>query len=148
MDKTRYSDEELQEFDLLIDEQLDQAKQQLQFYVDQIDEVSQSDDAKQKGLDDGTTTAETERLHTLAARQRKLIQHLENAKMRIQNKVYGICRETGKLISKERLRAVPHATLSIAAKQGRGQLISTYSQNNWMYSLVIQLFQRPNRAKF
>ncbi len=118
-EKTRYSDAELAEFETLIDEKLDKARQQLKFYLDQINDVGQSADSKQKGLDDGTTTMETEKLHTLAARQRKLIQHLENAKMRIQNKVYGVCRETGKLISKDRLRAVPHATLSIAAKEGR-----------------------------
>jgi RNA polymerase-binding transcription factor DksA len=62
---------------------------------------------------------ESERLYTNAARQRKLIRHLENALIRIENKVYGVCRNTGKLISKERLRAVPHATLSIEAKQNR-----------------------------
>jgi RNA polymerase-binding transcription factor DksA len=74
---------------------------------------------KIKGLDDGTGVAESERLYTMAARQRKHIQHLAHALLRIKNKVYGICRVTGKLIAKERLLAVPHATLSIEAKQGR-----------------------------
>ena len=73
-------------------------------------------DAKVRGLDDGTGTAEKEQLMTLAGRQRKHIQHLENALLRVNNKVYGVCRETGNLISKERLLVVPHATLSIAAK--------------------------------
>lgn len=118
-EKNRYSSDELEEFDVLIDEKLLQARQQLQFYSDQISDVGQSADAKQKGLEDGSTTAETERLYTLASRQRKLIQHLENAKLRIKNNVYGLCRESGKLISKERLRAVPHATLSITSKQKR-----------------------------
>lgn len=118
-EKTRYSDEELNEFEALLNEKLNQARKQLQFYHDQIKELSESDDAKQKGLDDGTSTADAERLHTLAARQGKLIKHLDNAKMRIQNKVYGICRVTGKLISKERLKAVPHATLSISAKSAQ-----------------------------
>ncbi len=118
-EKTRYTNAELKEFEILIEDKLVQARQQLKFYLDQISDVGQSADAKQKGLEDGTSTAETERLHTLAARQRKLIQHLENAKLRIKNNVYGLCRETGKLISKERLKAVPHATLSISAKQKR-----------------------------
>ena len=117
VEKTRYSDSELQEFEQLIDEKIEKAREQLEYYLSQIQEFGESQDAKQKNLDDGTTTAETERLYTLAARQRKLIQHLDNAKLRIKNKVYGVCRVTGKLISKERLRAVPHATLSIDAKQ-------------------------------
>lgn len=119
IEKTRYSDAELAEFDQLINDKLAQAREQLQFYMGQIEEISESDDAKQISIDDGSATAELERIHTMAARQKKLIQHLENAKLRIQNKVYGICRETGKLISKERLRAVPHATLSIDAKQSQ-----------------------------
>lgn len=119
MEKTRYSDKELDEFEFIIDDKLQKAKEQLEYYLNQIQEFGESQDAKQKNLDDGTTTAETERLYTLASRQRKLIQHLENAKLRIKNKVYGICRESGKLISKERLKAVPHATLSIDAKQRR-----------------------------
>ena len=70
---------------------------------------------------DGLSTVESERLTTLAGRQRKLISHLENALIRIKNKVYGVCRESGVLISKERLMAVPHATLSIAAKQTKNK---------------------------
>lgn len=118
-EKSRYSDQELNEFEALLDGKLNQAQEQLQFYNDQIKELSESDDAKQKGLDDGTSTADSERLHTLAARQGKLIKHLENAKLRVKNKVYGICRVSGKLISKERLKAVPHATLSISAKNAQ-----------------------------
>lgn len=116
-EKTRYSDKELSEFDAIIDDKLAKAREQLDYYLDQLKEISESPEGKIKGLDDGISTIETERLHTMAARQKKLIQHLENAKLRIANKVYGVCRVTGKLISKERLRAVPHATLSIAAKQ-------------------------------
>lgn len=115
--KTRYSDEELDEFRFLIEQKLAQAKDELHFYLSQLSEMTESSDAKIKGLDDGIGTSENERLTSLAARQKKHIQHLENALIRIQNKVYGICRATGKLISKERLRAVPHATLSIEAKQ-------------------------------
>ena len=115
--KTKYNDSELAEFEKVIDEKLTKAKEQLSYYMDQIQELSENDDSKLKGLDDGISSVETERLYTMAARQKKLIQHLENAKLRIKNKVYGICRVTGKLISKERLMAVPHATLSIEAKQ-------------------------------
>ena len=117
--KTRYSDEELEEFQQLIEKKLQKANGELDYYMSQLRDMADNDDAKVRGLDDGTTTVETERLHTMAARQQKLIKHLENALIRIQNKVYGVCRETGTLISKERLRAVPHATLSIHAKTGR-----------------------------
>lgn len=116
---TRYSDEELEEFRSIIEGKLARVKEQLQFYLDQVADDADGPDSKIKGLDDGVSTAEKERVGTLASRQQKLIKHLENALIRIENRVYGICRETGKLISKERLRAVPHATLSIKAKQGR-----------------------------
>jgi DnaK suppressor protein len=115
--KTRYSDDELKEFEQLLDDKLSKANEQLKFYLEQIQELSENDDSKLKGLDDGMSSVETERLYTMAARQKKLIQHLQNAKLRIRNKVYGVCRVTGKLISKKRLMAVPHATLSIEAKQ-------------------------------
>lgn len=117
--KTRYSDEELKEFDQLLDEKLEKAKEQLAYYEDILEEQANNSDAKVKGLDDGASTQETEATARMAGRTRKHIEHLQNAKMRIQNKVYGVCRETGKLISKERLRAVPHATLSIEAKKAR-----------------------------
>lgn len=117
--KTRYSDEELKEFEALIVEKLEKAKQQLTYYLQQLSDLAENPDIKLKGLDDGIGTAESERLNNMAARQEKLIKHLENALIRIKNKVYGVCRETGKLISKDRLRAVPHATLSIEAKEGR-----------------------------
>lgn len=117
--KTRYSDEELTEFKSLINRKLTHAKDELNFLQSQLSDRADNQDAKLKGLDDGIGTAETERLSTLAARQEKYIKHLENALIRIQNKVYGICRETGKLIPKARLKAVPHATLSIEAKMSR-----------------------------
>lgn len=116
--KSRYSDEELNEFKALIEEKLEKAKSELNFYLQQLSDMADNPDAKIRGLDDGIGTAESERLSTMANRQKKYIQHLENALIRIQNKVYGICRKTGKLISKDRLKAVPHATLSIEAKQG------------------------------
>lgn len=117
--KTRYSDQELAEFESLIDQKLEKAKKELNFYVSQLSDRADNPDSKSKGLDDGIGTAENERLSTLAARLKKHIQHLENAKIRIQNKVYGICRVSGKLIAKPRLLAVPHATLSIEAKQAK-----------------------------
>jgi RNA polymerase-binding transcription factor DksA len=118
-EKTRYSDEELLEFKSLIEKKLAVAREQLDFYLRQLSEMADNPDQKVKGLDDGAGTAENEQLTSMAARQKKHIQHLENALIRIENKAYGVCRKTGKLISKERLRAVPHATLSIEAKQGR-----------------------------
>ena len=115
----KYSKKELSEFRELIDNKLIMAREQLDYYLKQIEELAESPEAKVKGLDDGIGTVETERLHTLANRQRTLIQHLENAKLRVINNTYGVCRATGKLISKERLKAVPHATLSIKAKQSQ-----------------------------
>ena len=114
---TRYSDDDLKIFEALIDERIAKARGQMDFYKAQISELGDNEDAKFKNLSESTTASDAERLYDMASRQRKLIQHLENAKLRIHNKVYGVCRETGKLISKERLMAVPHATLSIEAKQ-------------------------------
>lgn len=115
--KSRYSDEELEEFRSIIKVKLKQANEDLNFTINQLKSMADNDDSKFKGLDDGSTSAEIERLSTLKGRQQKYITHLENALIRIDNKVYGICRETGKLIQKERLKAVPHATLSIEVKQ-------------------------------
>jgi len=117
--KTKYSSNELKEFEDIIDKKLEKAKEQLEFYLAQLRGLADNSDAKVRGLDDGTGAFENERITTMAGRQKKLIQHLENAKLRILNKIYGVCRVTGKLISKERLKAVPHATLSIEAKQTR-----------------------------
>lgn len=117
--KTRYTDKELGMFDKLIDEKLKTAMEQLNFYEKQLSELADSPDAKMKALDDASGSMEAERISELAVRLKKYITHLQNAKLRIKNKVYGICRETGKLISKERLKAVPHATLSIQAKEAR-----------------------------
>ncbi len=119
MAKTRYSDKELTMFDKLIVAKLEKSSEELEYYLNQIKELAEREETKIKGLDDGNGTVESERLQSLAARQRKLIQHLENARIRIKNKVYGVCRDTGVLISKARLKAVPHATLSIQAKQRR-----------------------------
>jgi DnaK suppressor protein len=120
-EKTRYSDEELSEFKQIILEKLDQAKKDYELLKSAITQ-SESNDTQDtsptfKVLEEGAATLSKEESGKLAQRQLKFIQHLQAALVRIENKTYGICRETGKLISKERLRAVPHATLSIDAKQ-------------------------------
>ena len=116
-EKTRYSDEELEEFRVLIQEKLDKAQQEyeeLRSYVSNSEGNDVNDTSPTfKTLEEGATTLSKEESGRLAQRQIKFIQHLQAALIRIENKSYGICRETGKLIPKERLRAVPHATLSI-----------------------------------
>jgi DnaK suppressor protein len=119
--KNRYSDEELEEFKELIAKKLDEAKQDLVLLRSSLshsDDNSTNDTANTfKMMEDGSETTSREETAQLAVRQEKFIQHLENALSRIENKTYGICRVTGKLIQKERLKLVPHATLSIEAKQ-------------------------------
>lgn len=121
-EKTRYSDSELQEFKDLILSKLESARAELEDYQKQIqkkDGGASDGDYKYNGLEDSGLMAEREYLNQMAARQQQFIKHLEKALVRIENKTYGICRETGKLIQPERLRAVPHATLSIEAKQAQ-----------------------------
>jgi len=113
----RYGDDDLNEFRILVEEKISETEERLNYYLKQLNEHGQTEDAKVRGLDDGLNTIETERLSTMASRQKKLINHLRNALIRIENKSYGICRVTGNLISKQRLKAVPHATLSIKAKE-------------------------------
>ena len=113
----RYSDKDLAEFEELIKGKLEKARKELDYYQEQI--RYEVNDNKYGGLEDGAITNERETLNEMASRQIKFIQHLENALVRIRNKTYGICRQTGKLIAKERLKAVPHATLSIEAKMAK-----------------------------
>lgn len=115
----RYSDSDLAEFKALIEKKIAYAKADLDFYMDSLKEMSENPDNKVKGIDDGSASSEVTRLNTLANRQEKHLKHLENALQRIESKTYGICRETGVLIPKERLKAVPHATLSVEAKMSR-----------------------------
>ena len=119
-EKTRYSDTELQEFKFLITEKLRSSKEELGALAQSLSNpnINGTDDTAgtYKTLEDGSATLEKESLTQLASRQRKFIDSLESALVRIENKTYGVCRETGKLIPKERLRAVPHATLSMEAK--------------------------------
>lgn len=115
--KTHYSDKELKSFKELLNQKLTDAKTELEHLQSQILE-SGKDAAETKfmSMDDGAGTLEKEYLNQMASRQIQYIKHLENALIRIENKTYGKCRETGVLISKERLMAVPHTTLSIDAK--------------------------------
>ena len=119
-EKSRYSDTELEEFKELILIKLESARNELKAYTDQLTNAASNgtDDTSNKyiTLEEGSATMEKEQISQLAARQRKFINHLENALIRISNKTYGICRKSGKLIAKKRLQAVPHATLSIEAK--------------------------------
>ena len=121
MAELRYSDKDLKEFEDLIHEKLASAREdldQLQRSLSHSDDNSTEDTAPTfKMMEDGSETMSREETAQLAARQQKFIQSLQNALLRIKNKTYGICRVTGKLIPKERLRLVPHATLSIEAKQ-------------------------------
>jgi len=115
--KTKYNDIELNEFQELIQEKLYNAHKELHYLTEQIHKSTNGDaDSKIVSLEDGARTLEKEYLNQMAARQVQYIQHLENALIRIKNKTYGICRSTGLLINKERLKAVPHTTLSIEAK--------------------------------
>ncbi len=119
-EKTRYSDAELQEFKDLILEKMRIAKEELASLTQSLSNpnLNGTDDTAgtYKTLEDGSATLEKEQINQLAARQKKFIDNLEAALVRIENKTYGVCRETGKLIQKERLRAVPHTTLSMEAK--------------------------------
>ncbi|MDQ6756633.1 MAG: TraR/DksA C4-type zinc finger protein [Bacteroidota bacterium] len=118
----RYSDAELNEFRELIQRKLETAKKELgylQGLITRKDEMGGDDtDNRYMTMEDGSLSMEREQLSQMASRQITFIDHLEKAMMRIENKTYGICRVTGKLIDKARLRAVPHATLSIEAKMG------------------------------
>ncbi len=122
-EKTRYSDEELEEFRQIILEKIEMAKADYDLLKNTISHESSNDTEDTsptfKVLEEGAATLSKEEAGKLAQRQHKFLQHLEAALVRIENKTYCICRETGKLISKERLRAVPHATLSIVAKKNQ-----------------------------
>lgn len=116
----RYSDAELLEFKEIIQKKLDAAKKELNYLqglITRKDESGDMDEGRYMTMEDGSVSMEREQLSQMASRQITFIDHLEKALMRIENKTYGICRVTGKLIDKARLRAVPHATLSIEAKQ-------------------------------
>ena len=122
-EKTRYSDQELEEFKAIIEEKLRLAKRDYDEMMNTLMNKNGNDvddtSPTYKVLEEGSATQSKEELIQLASRQQKFIQGLEAAMIRIKNKTYGIDRITGKLIPKERLRAVPHATLSVVSKQKR-----------------------------
>ena len=122
-DKLRYSDDSLAEFRSLIDEKIANAEKDLRHFQGQIDysgNNSGNETGKKLGsMEDGSEALGREKIAQLAHRQRKFIQQLRAALIRIENKTFGVCRQTGKLISKERLNIVPHTTLSIEAKNAQ-----------------------------
>ena len=119
-EKNRYSDSELEEFRAIIDKKLNEAKEDLVILKGSLshkdDHVTDDTGRSFNMMEDGADTLMREENAQLASRSEKFIKNLEHALIRINNKTYGVCRKTGKLINKERLRLVPHATLSIAAK--------------------------------
>jgi len=123
-EKTRYSDAELSEFKEIIIAKLEEAKVDLELLKGSLshsDDHGTDDTGRSFNMmEDGSETLSREEMAQLAARQEKFVQSLQNALIRIENKTYGICRVTGKLIQKERLKLVPHATLSIEAKRAQG----------------------------
>lgn len=122
-EKTRYTPEELVEFEQIINKKLEEARDELAYIKDSLtkrnDEGIDDNIGNAKLLEDGADTMEKESLNQLAARLQKFIQQMEQAMIRIKNGTYGICVDTGKLISKERLRVVPHTRHSIEAKLAR-----------------------------
>lgn len=123
-EKTKYTDKELAQFEKLILEKRENAQKELDFIKESLlrSNLSGTDSTQGalKTLEDGADTMEKESLSQLAGRQQKFISNLEKALIRIKNGTYGICKDSGKLIDKKRLRAVPHATQSIEAKLKRG----------------------------
>lgn len=121
---TRYTDSDLKEFKDIIDHKLLEAREDLQLLRGQLDHSDDhgTDDTGRSFnmMEDGSETMSREEMAHLAVRQEKFIRNLENALIRIENKTYGVCRVTGKLIQKARLKLVPHATLSIEAKKAQG----------------------------
>ncbi|WP_430303850.1 TraR/DksA family transcriptional regulator [Splendidivirga corallicola] len=124
-EKKRYSEEELKEFEAIINDKLEKAQIALDDIKSTLSRINDNGTDNTAGstkvLEDGADTAEKENLSQLAARQQKFITNLENALVRIKNGTYGVCVDTGNLISKERLRAVPHTMHSIEAKLKQNQ---------------------------
>ena len=123
MGKNRYSDRELDEFKKIIDNKLKEAMEDLLLLKGSLshkDDQGTDDTGRSFNMmEDGSETLMREEMAQLAARQEKFIKNLENALVRINNKSYGVCRVTGQLINKDRLKLVPHATLSIEAKKAQ-----------------------------
>lgn len=123
MSNTRYSDADLAEFKEIIEKKLADAQTDFKHFQGQLDHSDENsgttNEATHDLMEDGANSLSREKMAELASRQRKFIQNLKAALVRIENKSYGICRETGKLISKGRLKIVPHTTLSIEAKNAQ-----------------------------
>ena len=121
--KVRYSDEDLAEFKQLIEEKIKKAQADLELlkssYMNDSNNGTDDTSPTYKAFEEGSETMSKEANTALAIRQEKFIRDLKNALIRVENKTYGICRVTGKLIQKERLKLVPHATLSIEAKKAQ-----------------------------
>jgi len=129
--KHRYSDEDLKEFKAIVDKKLITAREELAYLKDALDSHTESQAGnKAWNLEEGSDTSEMETMMNQISRQHQYIRNLELAAVRIENKTYGICRVTGKLIPKERLRVVPHATLSLDAKLSRKEDSSTTETTN------------------
>lgn len=143
-EKTRYSDAELQEFKEIIIAKLTKARSDYELLKNTItlEDGNDTQDTSPtfKVLEEGAAVLSKEEAGKLAQRQQKFIQHLQAALVRIENKTYGICRETGKLIPKERLRAVPHATLSIDAKKNQVNLNPSVSCGGVNDELIIYVW--------
>ncbi|MFT6715672.1 MAG: DnaK suppressor protein [Saprospiraceae bacterium] len=125
MANTRYSDADLAEFKAIIDTKLNDAETDFKHFQGQLDHSDENSGTTNEGttdlMEDGANSVSREKMAELASRQRKFIQNLKAALVRIENKSYGICRDTGKLISKGRLKIVPHTTLSIDAKNAQNK---------------------------
>lgn len=144
-DIVRYSDADLAEFKVLIEEKLKQSQQQLEDLKQQIIETSENtgDDYGGDWVDDSSNSSNIEMLNTMAIRQQKYVQELSNALMRIQNKVYGICIMTGELIDKRRLMAVPTTTKSVVAKTDMHRT----SEKRMRYRITDNPYVKQNRDK-
>ena len=114
---TSYPQHVLDEFDILITKKLDDARQEFNSLTERLNELNEN--SGNNLLTDGADAVAVDELNILMSRQRILVENLTNALVRVRNKTYGICRDTGELIPVERLRAVPHTTLSLAAKNSR-----------------------------
>lgn len=123
--KARYSDEELEEFKVILNKKMEDALTDFKHFQGQLDHSDENSGTTTEGtvdlMEDGANSLSREKMAELAGRQRKFIQNLKAALVRVENKTYGVCRDTGKLISKERLKIVPHTTLSIEAKNAQSE---------------------------
>ena len=119
--RSRYNDEDLAEFKIMIDKKLEEAREQMETLREQLTELNNSGDENRAGtFDDGASNWQREHLNKLASRQQRFIRDLEHALIRIKNKTYGVCVVTGKLIDKQRLMLVPHATKTVEGKSSEG----------------------------